>query len=58
VPRTLLGDNARALVLGRDHPTSTVIFQPAYRVNSKTGGLGLRRHGPCSCYTRRSSSCS
>jgi transposase len=30
VPRTLLGDNARALVLARDHPTGTVIFQPAY----------------------------
>jgi transposase len=30
VPRTLLGDNARALVLGRDHATGTVIFQPAY----------------------------
>jgi transposase len=30
VPRTLLGDNARALVAGRDHPTGTVIFQPAY----------------------------
>jgi transposase len=30
VPRTLLGDNARALVLGRDHPTGTVIFHPAY----------------------------
>ncbi len=30
VPRTLLGDNARALVLGRDRATSTVTFQPAY----------------------------
>jgi len=30
VPRTLLGDNARALVLGRDQATGTVIFQPAY----------------------------
>jgi transposase len=30
VPRTLLGDNARALVLGRDRATGTVIFQPAY----------------------------
>jgi transposase len=30
VPRTMLGDNARALVLGRDRPTGTVIFHPAY----------------------------
>jgi hypothetical protein len=30
VPRTLLGDNARALVMGRDHATGTVIFHPAY----------------------------
>jgi transposase len=30
VPRTLLGDNARALVVGRDRATGTVIFQPAY----------------------------
>ena len=30
VPRTLLGDNARALVLGRDRATSTVSFHPAY----------------------------
>jgi transposase len=30
VPRTLLGDNARALVIGRDRATGTVIFHPAY----------------------------
>jgi transposase len=30
VPRTLLGDNARALVLGRDRATGTVIFHPTY----------------------------
>jgi transposase len=30
VPRTLLGDNARALVLGRDRATGSVMFQPAY----------------------------
>src|SRR5262245_59442480 len=30
VPRVLLGDNARALVLGRDRATGTVSFQPAY----------------------------
>lgn len=30
VPRTLLGDNARALVLGRDRGTGTVVFHPAY----------------------------
>lgn len=30
VPRTVLGDNARALVLGRDRATGTVTFQPAY----------------------------
>lgn len=30
VPRTLLGDNARALVAGRDRETGTVIFHPGY----------------------------
>jgi transposase len=30
VPRTLLGDNARALVLGRDRGTGTVLFHPTY----------------------------
>ena len=30
VPRTLLGDNARALVLGRDRATGTVSFHPGY----------------------------
>jgi len=30
VPRTLLGDNARALVAGRDRATGSVVFQPAY----------------------------
>jgi transposase len=30
VPRTLLGDNARALVVGRDRGTGTVIFHPTY----------------------------
>ena len=30
VPRTILGDNARALVLGRDRTTGTVIFHAAY----------------------------
>jgi transposase len=30
VPRTVLGDNARALVLGRDRTTGTVVFHPAY----------------------------
>jgi transposase len=30
IPRTLLGDNARALVLGRERATGTVIFHPAY----------------------------
>jgi transposase len=30
VPRTLLGDNARALVTGRDRATGTVRFHPGY----------------------------
>lgn len=30
LPRTLLGDNARALVLGRDRATGTVSFHPTY----------------------------
>jgi len=30
VPRTLLGDNARALVVGRDRATGYVVFHPAY----------------------------
>jgi transposase len=30
VPRTLLGDNPRALVLGRDRATGSVVFHPTY----------------------------
>jgi transposase len=30
LPRVLLGDNARALVVGRDRATGTVSFHPAY----------------------------
>jgi transposase len=30
LPRVLLGDNARALVMGRDRATGTVSFHPAY----------------------------
>ena len=30
VPRTVLGDNARALVSGRDRETGTVLFHPGY----------------------------
>lgn len=30
VPRTLRGDNARALVTGRDRATGTVLFHPGY----------------------------
>ena len=30
VPRTMLGDNARALVIGRDRATGTIVFHPAY----------------------------
>jgi transposase len=30
VPRTLLGDNARALVSGRERETGTVVFHPGY----------------------------
>jgi transposase len=30
VPRTLLGDNARALVSGRDRESGTVLFHPGY----------------------------
>lgn len=30
VPRTLLGDNARALVSGRERDTGTVLFHPGY----------------------------
>ena len=30
VPRTVLGDNARALVVGRDRGTGTVLFHPTY----------------------------
>ena len=30
VPRTVLGDNARALVSGRDRHTGTVLFHPGY----------------------------
>lgn len=30
VPRTVLGDNARALVVGRDRVAQTILFHPAY----------------------------
>src|SRR4029453_5242595 len=35
VPRTLLGDNARALVVGRDRETGTVVFHPGYLAFSR-----------------------
>jgi hypothetical protein len=36
-PAAVLGDNARALVAGRDRETGTVVFQPAYLASAATG---------------------
>ena len=48
VPRTLLGDNARAFVLGRDRATGTVRFHPAYLAFCRDWDVQPRRVRPVS----------
>jgi transposase len=52
VPRTLLGDNARALVVGRDRETSTVAFHPAYVAFCRDWGVLPRACGPYRARTK------
>jgi hypothetical protein len=50
---TILGDNARALVLGRDRATGTVHFQPAYLAFCRDWGVQPRACAPYRARTKR-----
>lgn len=52
VPRTLLGDNARALVLGRDRATGAVQFHPAFLAFCTDWGVLPRACGPYRARTK------
>lgn len=52
VTETVLGDNPRALVLGRDRETETVIFHPAYRAFCRDFGVVPRACGPYRARTK------
>jgi transposase len=52
VPRTLLGDNARALVAGRDRETCTVTFHPAYAAFCRDWGVIPRACQPYRARTK------
>lgn len=52
VPRTLLGDNAKALVLGRDRQTGTVRFHPTYLAFCRDWGVLARACGPYRARTK------
>jgi transposase len=52
VPRTVLGDNARALVLGRDRATGTVRFHPAYLAFCRDWDVQPRACGPYRARTK------
>lgn len=52
VPRTLLGDNARALVVGRDRATGTAVFQPAYLAFCRDWGVQPRACAPYRARTK------
>ncbi|MBX3203575.1 MAG: IS21 family transposase [Labilithrix sp.] len=52
VPRTLLGDNAKALVLGRDRETGTVRFHPTYLAFCRDWGALARACGPYRARTK------
>lgn len=52
VPQTLLGDNARALVLAHDRGTQTVTFQPAYVAFCRDWGVVPRACGPYRARTK------
>jgi len=52
VPATMLGDNARALVLGRDRATGTVHFHPAYLAFCRDWGVQPRACAPYRARTK------
>ena len=52
VPATILGDNARALVLGRDRATGTVHFHPAYLAFCRDWGVQPRACPPYRARTK------
>lgn len=52
VPRTVLGDNARALVTGRDRTTGTVQFHPAYLAFCRDWGVQPRACAPYRARTK------
>jgi transposase len=52
VPATVLGDNARALVVGRDRATGTVHFHPAYLAFCRDWGVQPRACRPYRARTK------
>lgn len=52
VPRTLLGDNAKALVIGRDRETGAVHFHPTYLAFCRDWGVLARACGPYRARTK------
>ena len=52
VTRTLLGDNAKALVLGRDRATGTISFHPAYLAFCRDWDVEPRACGPYRARTK------
>lgn len=52
VPHTLLGDNARALVLGRDRATGSVTFHPAYLAFCRDWDVEARACAPYRARTK------
>lgn len=52
VTRTLLGDNAKALVLGRDRATGAVTFNPAYLAFCRDWDVEPRACGPYRARTK------
>jgi transposase len=52
VTRTLLGDNAKALVIGRDREAGTVTFHPAYLAFCRDWGVLPRACGPYRARTK------
>jgi transposase len=52
VPRTLLGDNAKALVLGRDRATGIVTFHPTYLAFCREWDVLPRACGPYRARTK------
>ena len=52
VPRVVLGDNARALVVGRDRATGTVTFHPGYLAFCRDWGVQPRACAPYRARTK------